>query len=180
MIKKAEHYRASGKAANKKWRRLALTSATVLAIAFILQLILRQLFFFPLTITGDSMIPEIKSGDKRYFVYAKISQPALGDVVLVHSAVADVEYLCRIAASDGDKVKISAGQLLINGQLKKELPALLNSPLDRSFFMPETEVRPNNIFCLNDNARNTSDSRVHGMFARSQIIARVIRPTLFF
>lgn len=180
MARIAEHYRASGKAANKKWRRYLLTGLLVAASALFLQFVLRQLLFFPLRISGDSMAPEIQSGDKRYFVYAKLSSPAVGDVVLVESATADVQYLCRLIASDGDKIKIGNAKLWVNGVEKRALKPQLNHPADRSYFMNEIEVRPNHFFCLNDNEQNTNDSRVHGIFERRRIIARVFKPALFF
>ena len=176
----AEHYRASGKAANKKWRRYGLLVLLVTLTALLLQIAFRQLFFFPLRISGDSMAPEIQSGDKRYFVYAKLSAPTVGDIVLVESATADVQYLCRLVAQDGDRVKIENARLHINGTEKKTLKPRLTHPSDRSFAMAETEVRPNRFFCLNDNEQNTNDSRVHGTFERSRIIARMFRPVLFF
>lgn len=180
MARIAEHYRASGKAANKKWRRFALGALFVLAAALFLQMLLRQLLFFPLRITSDSMAPEIQSGDKRYFIYSKLSPAALGDIVLVESPRADVEYLCRVVATDGDKVKIDAGKFIVNGTLKKELKPRIMSVVDRSFSMQEIEIRPNYVFCLNENEQNTNDSRLHGSFERRRIIARLIKPTLFF
>lgn len=126
------------------------------------------------------MAPEIQSGDKRYFIYAKLSAPRIGDIVLVESANADVHYLCRLVAQDGDKVKIDNAKLIINGSEKKTLKPRLNHAADRSFHMAETEVRPNYFFCLNDNEQNTNDSRIHGIFERRRIVARVFNPALFF
>lgn len=180
MARIAEHYRASGKAANRKWRRYALMTFLVVAIALALQAVFRQLVFFPLRISGDSMTPEIQSGDKRYFIYAKLSTPGIGDTVLVESATAEVQYLCKLVAIDGDKVKIENAKLIINGIEKRNLKPRLAHAADLSFAMAETEVRPNHFFCLNDNEQNTNDSRVHGIFERRRIIARVFKPALFF
>jgi len=46
--------------------------------------------------------------------------------------------------------------------------------------MQEVEVRPNFFFCLNDNTQNTNDSRTQGIFARSQIVAKIFKPKFFF
>jgi len=180
VIHKARHYKASGKAAQKKWRRFAVLALITLVSAFLVQLILRQLFFFPLTITGDSMIPEIQSGDKRYFIYAKLSEPKLGDIVLVRAAQANLEYLCRLIASDGDKVKITDGSLSVNSKPLRTLNYRLNLKVDRAFHLDQLEIRPGYFFCMNDNAQNTNDSRLHGAFSRTQIVARVFQPALFF
>ena len=89
MIRKAEYYKASGKAGQKRWRAYALSLVIILVIAFVLQFIFRQLFFYPLKISSDSMLPEIQSGDKRYFIHPKLTTVAVGDVVLVRTAAAD-------------------------------------------------------------------------------------------
>ncbi len=180
MIRKAEYYRASGKASNKKWRRLLLASVLVVVVAILIQVILRQLFFYPLSVTSDAMAPEIKPGDKRYFVYPKLTSVATGDIVLVKSPRADVELLCRVTATDGDRVQIKQGKLLLNGSATRELTPRTTDARDLSYELPETEVRPNFFFCMNDNHLNTNDSRAHGIFARSQIIAKVFKPFLLF
>ncbi len=180
MIRKAEYYRASGRHSNNRLRRFVLAAVIVVIVALVFQFFLRQLFFYPLKVTGDSMSPEIQPGDKRYFVYPKLTSIQPGDIVLVRSRTAEVEYLCRIVAVDGDKVRIHEGRLLINGTAGRELNPALKVPEDTAFYFPETEVRPNHFFCLNDNARNSADSRLHGIFGRNQIIARLFRPRLFF
>lgn len=126
------------------------------------------------------MAPEILAGSKRYFLHAKLGKIGIGDIVLVRSSRADVEYLCRVVALDGDKVQIVAGKFLVNGQTKIELKPRLSIPEDLSFKMQEVEVRPNFFFCLNDNTQNTNDSRTQGIFARSQIVAKIFKPKFFF
>lgn len=180
VIRKAEHYRASGKGSNKKWRGLLLASVIVVTVAVLIQLILRQLFFYPLSVTSDAMSPEIKPGDRRYFVYSRLSAPVTGDVVLIKSMRADVELLCRIVAADGDRVQIAQGKLKINGSVARDLLPRTSDTRDLSYEMPETEVRPNFIFCMNDNHLNTNDSRSHGIFSRNQISAKVFKPFLLF
>lgn len=180
MIRKAEYYRASGKASNKKWRRVFLASVLVVVVAIFIQVILRQLFFYPLRVTSDAMVPQIKPGDKSYFIYPKLSSPSTGDIVLVKSAKADIQLLCRIIATDGDRLQIQHGKLVVNGSVIRDLLPKTNDSRDLSFFMPETEVRPNFFFCMNDNHLNTNDSRSHGIFARNQILAKAFKPALMF
>lgn len=180
MIRKAEYYRASGRPGNKKWSRYALIFLFVSASAFVLQFVLRQLLFYPLRVDSDSMQPEIQRGDKRYFVYPKLTTVVKGDIVLVNSIAATVQYLCRVVAIDGDKVKINEGQLIVNSKAERQLNPRLKLEQDRSFFLAEVEVRPNYFFCMNDNDRNSDDSRQHGIFERRQIAAKLIRPKAFF
>lgn len=180
MIRKAEYYRASGKAGQKKWRAYALSLVIILVAGLLLQFFFRKLLFYPMKVSSDSMVPEIQSGDKRYFIHPKLTTVAVGDVVLVRPPATEGDFLCRVAAIDGDKVKITAGQFFVNGEVKKKFEPRLQIPEDRSFNMPEIEVRPNYFFCLNDNFQNSRDSRTAGIFERGQITAKVFKPTLFF
>lgn len=180
MIEKARHYRASGKGGTRKWKHYALITAFILSIALVLQFVFRHLFFYPLHIATDSMQPEIATGDKRYFTYPRLSQPKPGDVVLIRPAYADIQLLCRIIATDGDKVLIREGRLFLNGKESRSLNFAVKTEADLSYHLAETEVRPNYVFCMNDNPRNTNDSRLHGSFARQQVEAVLVKPALFF
>jgi signal peptidase I len=180
MIEKARHYRAFAKRGVGKWRRFALIAALVLAISLLLQLAFRHLFFYPLRIATDSMQPEIATGDKRYFTYPRLAHAKPGDVVLIRPAHADVQLLCRILAVDGDKISISEGRLYLNGKEIRALNFAVKSQADLSYHLQEVEVRPDYVFCLNDNASNTNDSRLHGSFNRRQIEAVMVKPLLFF
>lgn len=126
------------------------------------------------------MSPEIQTGDKRYFIYPKLTIVKTSDIVLVRSRSANVEYLCRIVGTDGDKIRIHEGRLIINGNIVKELNPVLKIDADPAYYLAETEIRPNHFFCLNDNAHNSADSRLHGAFERSQIVAKLFKPRFFF
>lgn len=180
MIEKARHYRASGKGRTRKWKHYALITFVIFSIAMALQFAFRHLFFYPLRIATDSMQPEIATGDKRYFTYPRLVQPKPGDIVLIRPAHADVQLLCRIIATEGDKVLIREGRLYLNGKEKRMLNFAVKSEADLSYRLAETEVRPNYVFCLNDNSRNTNDSRLHGSFPRQQIEAVLVQPAVFF
>jgi signal peptidase I len=180
MIEKARHYRASGKSGARKWQRSALVAAFIVSIALVLQFAFRHLFFYPLRIVTDSMQPEIATGDKRYFTYPGLSQPKVGDVVLIKALHADMQLLCRIVGADGDKVLIREGRLFLNGQEVRTLNYAVKTEADLSYHLAETEVRPNFVFCMNDNPRNSNDSRLHGSFARQQIQAVLVKPRMFF
>lgn len=175
-----KHYYKSGGKSKTRWRKFALLASAALAMAALLQTASRYLFFYPLRITTDSMQPEIRSGDKRYFIYPQWKQPTRGDVVLVRLVQAEAEILCRIVATDGDTVEIQSGELRINRDPVKKLAYAVATPADPSYHLAETEIRPGFFFCLNDNDRNRNDSRLHGSFARSAIVAVLFRPPFFF
>jgi len=180
VIRKAEHYRASGRAGQKKLKSYAVAFVLVLSAALVLQFFFRRLFFFPLKISGDSMAPEIPAGGKRYFVHPKLTSVAVGDIVLVEAPQTRADFLCRVVAVDGDKVRIDEGRFSVNGKALRTLSYRLAIAEDPGFQMKEVEVRPNFFFCLNDNAQNTRDSRTAGIFERTRISGKVIKPVLFF
>lgn len=180
MIPQAKYYRASKASSKQRWRRYLLALVIVVALALVLQLLFRHLFFYPLRISTDSMQPEIATGDKRYFASPRLVEPRVGDIVLVKPSTADVQLLCRVIAVDGDKVAVKEGRLYLNGKELHHLNAAVASPADLAWQFAETEVRPEHVFCLNDNARNTNDSRLHGSFSRRQIEATLVRPRFFF
>jgi signal peptidase I len=180
VIHKAEHFRPTGRASHKKWRRYSLFAVVVFAIAMTLQFAFRQLFFYPLVISTDSMSPAIMAGQKHYFLYARLGRIRKDDIVLVKSKNTEVDYFCRVIGVDGDKIKIDKGTLNINSEARRLLKPKLIIEQDLSYHLNEVEIRPNHFFCMNDNAANTSDSRLHGIFDRAQIKAKLIRPTLFF
>lgn len=126
------------------------------------------------------MEPKILTNDKKYFIYPRLSAVKKDDVVLLRMQNADAELLCRVVAVDGDKVQIERGELFVNGGAVRRLIPRFEGSEDKNFHLSELEVRPNFIFCLNDNAANTNDSRVHGIFSRGQIIGKLINPIFFF
>lgn len=180
MIPKARHYRVSKTGSARTWRRRLLALVFVIAIASVLQFLFRHLFFYPLRISTDSMQPEIASGDKRYFASPRLVEPRVGDIVLIELASAEVQLLCRVIAADGDKVEVKEGRLYINGNEARSLNPAVALPADLAWQFAEIEVRPEHVFCLNDNARNTNDSRLHGSFSRRQIEAILVKPRFFF
>jgi signal peptidase I len=123
-----------------------------------------------------SMEPTISPGDHVFlesFTFL-IRKPRLGDLVVfttedIPELTAKQVYLKRIAGRAGDHIRISSGELYVNGQKVKLSNALgeirYQPPKATLGFVDETEVvvPDHRYYVLGDNSTNSYDSR-YGWF----------------
>ena len=109
----------------------------VIIEALLLAVVIRTLLFQPFTIPSGSMMPTLLVGDyifvnKFAYGYSKYSlpfspdlfngrifgsDPARGDVVVFRKpSEPDVDYIKRVVGLPGDRIQVTNGVLLINGQ----------------------------------------------------------------
>lgn len=140
------------------------------------------IFFFvyllimrPHKIKGQSMHPNFPDGE--YLLTQKVSYylgpPRRGDVVVFKPPVSpDDEFIKRIIALPGDRVKVENGKVYINGELLNESyldPTLYTSA---SGFLLEGEeyvVPESQWFVMGDNRPHSSDSRAWGPINKKDI-----------
>ena len=145
-------------------RFLAAALAVVLAAA-----VCSAFFVQVLLIHGDSMAPAYRSGslvllDKHPAAYAR------GDVVLCRSAALGRSVVKRIAAAEGDALRIEGGALYINGAYAGRMPA---DPAT----LPEA-VPAGCFLLLGDNRDSSVDSRsaALGLVSEEQLRGRILFP----
>lgn len=139
---------------------LAVVLAAAVCSAFFVQLLL---------IHGDSMAPTYRSGslvllEKRPAAYRR------GDAVLCRSAALGRSVVKRIAAAEGDALKVEGGALYVNGEYAGAMPA---DPAA----LPE--VVPAGCFLLlGDNRERSVDSRSAslGLVSQEQLRGRILFP----
>ena len=166
--------------AAEKWKKNLKTAAVLLAFALGLQTALRYIFFYPVTISSDSMSPQIRFGEKKYFIYASLSAPHRNDAVLVNSEYSEAGHFCRIVALESEAVSIKGGVIHVNGQILRDLKLPLASAAIGAREMPEMIVRADHFFCLNDDATDLNDSRMWGAFQLRQIQSKLTNPFFLF
>lgn len=138
-----------------------------LLIAGVLVVIIRWLIFAPFIVDGPSMEPNFET--KERLIVNKIlytfRKPQRGEVVVFH-ATADKDYIKRVIALPGEKVKVEGDKVFINGEeldqpyLKEAIEKAQKAGQtynNRNF--PETLVPEGKIFVMGDNRRNSLDSR---------------------
>lgn len=158
----------AGTGRSKHWLRDILE--TVL-IAFILAFLLRMFVVESFLVQGTSMHPTLH--DNEYLLVDKLvyrlGSLRRSDVVVFRYPMnPSKDFIKRVVAVAGDRVRIEDGRLYVNGEYVPE-PYVLNR--DRGD-MPERIVPPGHIFVLGDNRVNSEDSRSFGTVSMNLVVGR--------
>jgi signal peptidase I len=148
----------------KKISKHIKETAKVLLYSVVFALIFRSLFFHPFKVPSQSMIPNLKVGDrmlvnKFYYGYSRYSfpmnmiplkdkildsrKPKRGDIVVVRDQNMPLEYYTkRVIAIPGDTIEMKNGVVFINGleQKIKFLSHLQNDTIDYLMNNFDTDV----------------------------------------
>jgi signal peptidase I len=123
-------------------------------------------------VDGFSMEPTLRNGE---FVIVnkltyKLGSPSIGDVIVFHyPRDPSQEYIKRVIGLPGDEVKVSGGQVFVNGTLLNE-PYIASPPRYNS----EWKVPDGGLFVLGDNRNNSSDSHNWGAVPMANIIGKAL------
>lgn len=151
-----------------------------LLIAAALVILIRWFIFAPFIVDGPSMEPNFHT-DERLIVNKilyKIRSPHRGEVVVFH-APTGVDYIKRVIALPGEKIKIENDKVYINGEELKE--SYIQEAIDKlknesgrnyNTDFPETTVADGTVFVMGDNRINSQDSRMIGSVAYDKIVGR--------
>ena len=142
--------------------RIRMKNIVFPALAGITAAVLVTCVLGTMTVKGNAMAPSVADGslifvNKLAYLY---QEPAAGDVVVFHCNVYSEDeegsiLVRRIAATAGDKVRITDGNLYVNDQLYEnysEKHIYLES-------MPEVTVAEGRVFVLSDSQTAVLDSR---------------------
>lgn len=132
----------------------------------------------PHKVSGSSMFPNFKNGD--YIITDKVSyrigDPKRGDIVVFKNPRDETQdFIKRILAVPGDRIKVQSGKIFLNGSELKE-PYLNNIVTNPGAFLREGfefTVEPGHYMTIGDNRPASSDSREWGQITRAEIIGRV-------
>lgn len=152
-------------------RELPFLLVAAVIVAFLVKTFIVQPFWVP---TG-SMIPTILPNDRVLaikFIY-KFTDPKPGDIVVFLPPNGDQkDYIKRVIAVEGQKVKIKDGLVYVNGKPLRE--DYLSEDNFDSGSMPEIVVPEDHIFVMGDNRPNSLDSRVFGPIKKDMIIGKAV------
>lgn len=151
-----------------------------IVVALAIFVVIYLFLFQPHQVKGASMFPNFHDGE--YILTDKISyrfhEPERGDVIVFKSPQnEDIDFIKRIIALPGDKVRIVQNAYYING-LKLDEPYIPpeNVLYPGSFLKEGHEfiVSPQQYFVSGDNRPRSSDSREWGPIDRSRIIGKSV------
>lgn len=138
-------------------------------------------YFFlvqPHQVTGSSMLPNFSDGE--YILTDKVSYhfrlPKRGDVIVFKAPKnQEKDFIKRIIALPGEKIKLEKGEIFINQEKLEEnyLPStIITLPKSLVGEGQETVIPLDEYFVFGDNRQHSSDSRDWGTVPQGLIIGR--------
>lgn len=153
----------------KKKKKINLNTVKVLlgylfwaAVASFIALVLMNAFGFRTNVIGNSMEPELYSGqqiliDRMSYV---VIEPKQGNVIafLPNGNEKSHYYVKRIVAVPGDTIRISDGRILVNGA-PIETDVSYDKVEEAGIASVEIKLSDEEYFVLGDNINSSEDSR---------------------
>ena len=162
------------------WEVLRLFRDVLLMVAL---LILTMVFLIqPVYVDGISMVPELEDGERLivnkmvYYDVKSVNMMHLqrGDIVTFWFPEEPSEsFVKRIIGLPGESVRISAGEVIIDGKKLYE-PYLEDEFNTKVINRAEVKVPKHHFYVMGDNRDKSDDSRRWGMVPAKYIYGRVI------
>jgi signal peptidase I len=129
----------------------------------------------PVKVEGTSMMPSLEDQERIFvnkFVY-RLEPIGRGDIVVFrYPRDPSKSYIKRVIGMAGDRIRIDAGQVYVNGQALDE--AYVPSEYSDARSYPEITVPPNSYFVLGDHRSMSNDSRDFGAVNQSFIYGKAV------
>jgi signal peptidase I len=168
----------------KKFAQFLLDTIQAIVLAFSIFIIFYLFLFQPHQVKGSSMYPSFQDGE--FILTNKISyrfeDPQRGDVIVFKAPESEpcseieCEYIKRLIALPGERIKVQNGKIYINGELLVESDYLAETlQTGTGSFLPEgvEKVIPDGYYLpLGDNRPFSRDGREFGPIPRQSIIGK--------
>lgn len=172
---------------NKKDILIIIQVTLALIIGFIF---IRQIFFYNVVISGQSMEPTLKNNQKFYVKKDKEKTYKRNDIIVFQNPENTKQelFIKRIIGEPGDKVIYKNNKIYINKKMKEELyikePAKEEPWIttetgieyvdeEKATLLNAKEIPQDKYLVLGDNRNNSKDSRMFGYIDKKQIITKI-------
>lgn len=149
-----------------------------LVIAGAIFVVIYAFLFRPYQVNGRSMDPTFENGEYvlTNLIDVRFGKITRGDIVVFNAPVdKEKDYIKRVIGIPGDKVKVSDGNVYINGNKLNQVfltPNLVTNPGTFLSENHEIEVPSGYYFVMGDNRGASSDSREWGFVSKEEIIGK--------
>ncbi|HEY3739558.1 MAG TPA: signal peptidase I [Bryobacteraceae bacterium] len=147
-----------------------------LALAIILAAIVILFLYRPVKVEGTSMMPGLEDQERIFinqFVYRFTGSISRSDTIVFWFPLdTSKSYIKRVVGLPGDRVRIDAGRVYVNGQALDE-PYVPLEYRDRQS-MPELVIPETRYFVLGDHRSSSNDSRSWGTVPRDNIFGKAV------
>ena len=170
----------------------------IVAVALGLALLIQAFLVKPFRIPSESMVPTLEINQRVLVdrVSFRFSDPDRGDIVVfkppkgadlntcgVHAPdnqpcpketpeKSDTNFIKRIVGVPGDRITISRGRVLIDGEVQDEPFARLSADCATCNLEKPMTVPPDHYFMMGDNRGESADSREWGPVPKKWIIGK--------
>lgn len=171
----------------------------IVVVALGLALGIQAFLVKPYRIPSESMVPTLQIGQRVLVnrIGMRFSTPGVGDIVVFHPPAgsdtntcgsgpppqgqpcdqptadrANVNFIKRIVAGPGDKLRIDNGRVVLNGKLQKEPFAEPCGGGEGCDFPTEITIPAGMYFMMGDNRGSSDDSRFWGPVPKKWIIGK--------
>lgn len=160
--------------------KVFITRTLLIITGIIIGLTMSHLFIIPHNVTGTSMLPNLKEGDK--VIVLKHITPDIGDMVLIQSPIEpDRVLIRRIIGKEGDVIEIRSKVVYKNDsrfsftwKIQSTDKRIFPLGFTRRDNMPAIKLDHHKYFVLGDNFDNGFDSRFFGPINKDIIIGKII------
>jgi signal peptidase I len=171
----------------------------IVAVALGLALGIQAFLVKPYRIPSESMVPTLEVGQRVLVnrIGARFGPPDVGDIVVFHPPAgaelgdkcgsepppgqvclketpqeAKVNFIKRVVAGPGDRIKVVDGHVIRNGKREQDDYIAPCRGADGCSFPREVTIPPGHWFMMGDNRGSSDDSRFWGPVPREWIIGQ--------
>ena len=189
---------ARSKSKHQSTRGSLIELVTIVAVALGLALGIQAFLVKPFRIPSESMVPTLEVGQRVLVdrVSYRFGDPDRGDIVVFkpplgsesnscgiqHSSDSacprpteersDTNFIKRVVATPGDRLKVIDGAVYINGERQKEDYARLDAECEICNLPQEITIPDDQYFMMGDNRGESADSREWGPVPKKWIIGQ--------